>query len=93
MKELGEVIRELNAAGFSGWTVILAIFGLTAIWRGPAYFKSIATFFNEKRRVNGDLSRKLERLHLGIDEKRRKLAAKKENTAEKAKKKAIGRRS
>jgi hypothetical protein len=82
MKELGGVIDHLRAAGADLWIIVLVVFGLALIWRGPQYFKAIATFLNEKRRINGDLSRKLERLNLGIEKKRAKLASRKTDKKE-----------
>jgi hypothetical protein len=69
----GEVVDSLHRAGFTVWAIILVIFGMALIFKGPEYGRVIATFFNERRRINGDLSRKLERLHLGVERKRAKL--------------------
>ena len=77
IKDLGELIDHLRDAGASVWTIVLVVFGVALIYKGSEYFKVIATFLNEKRRINGDLSRKLERLHLGIARKRDKLAQRK----------------
>jgi hypothetical protein len=74
-KDLGELIDHLHAAGADIWIIVLVVFGIALIWKGPEYFNAIATYLNEKRRINGDLSRKLERLHLGIASKRAKLAS------------------
>jgi hypothetical protein len=76
-KDLGELVDRLHAAGADVWIIVLVVFGLAFIWQVPEYFKVIATYLNEKRRINGDLSRKLERLHLGIAHKRDRLASRK----------------
>lgn len=75
--DIEKVIDRLNAAGASVWTIVLVVFVLALIFKGPEYFKEIATYWNEKRRINGDLSRKLERLHLEIAQKRDRLQARK----------------
>ena len=69
-KDLGGLIDHLHAAGADIWIIVLVVFGVALIWQGPEYFKAIATYLNEKRRITGDLSRKLDRLHLGIARKR-----------------------
>jgi hypothetical protein len=76
-KELGELVDHLHTAGADIWIIVLVVFGVALIWQGPEYFKVIATYLNEKRRINGDLSRKLDRLHLGIARKRDRLAHRK----------------
>jgi hypothetical protein len=76
-EELGKVIDRLHAAGADIWTIVLVVFVLALIWKGPEYFNVIATYWNEKRRINGDLSRKLDRLHLEIAQKRDRLQARK----------------
>src|SRR5262245_36589290 len=81
VKELEKIIDRLHAAGADVWVIVLVVFGIALIWKGPEYFKVIATYYNEKRRINGDLSRKLERLHLGIAKKRDKLESRKTKKA------------
>lgn len=76
-KDVGEIINHLHAAGADVWIIVLVVFGVALIWQGPDYFNVIATYLNEKRRVNGDLSRKLDRLHLGIARKKDKLSHRK----------------
>jgi hypothetical protein len=76
-KDLGGLIDHLYTAGADIWIIVLVVFGVALIWQGPEYFKVIATYLNEKRRINGDLSRKLDRLHLGIARKRDRLASRK----------------
>lgn len=80
-KELGELIDHLHTAGADVWIIVLVVFGIAFIWQSPEYFKVIATYLNEKRRINGDLSRKLERLHLGIAHKRDRSVNRKANKA------------
>ena len=75
--DIGGLIDHLHSAGADVWIIVVVVFGVALIWQGPQYFKEIATYWNEKRRINGDLSRKLERLHLGIARKRDKLGTRK----------------
>jgi len=72
-KELQTILASLLSAGAGIWVLVLVIFGLALIWRGPEYVKVIATYRNEKRRINGDLSRKRDKLRLGVEQKRAKL--------------------
>jgi hypothetical protein len=73
----GQIIKSLHEAGFTVWAFILVIFGTALIWKGPEYGRVIATFFNERRRIHGDLSRKLEKMRLGVEQKRAKLGQQK----------------
>jgi hypothetical protein len=57
VQHIVEPIDRLHAAGADVWVLVLVVFGLALIWKGPQYFKVIATYFNERRRINGDLSR------------------------------------
>lgn len=73
-KDLGAILSSLVNAGAGIWILVFVVFGLALIWRGPEYFKVIATYRNEKRRINGDLSRKRDKLRLGVEQKRARLA-------------------
>jgi hypothetical protein len=73
----GDLVKSLLGHDAPVWALVTVLLGGLLIWRGPSYLKTIFDYRVQRRRVRGELYRKLKQFDREIEEKKEKIARKK----------------